>query len=89
MNRKERIKATIITKFSPVWLSLEDESSHHAGHAGASPQGETHYRLSLESAAFAGMGKVKRHQAIYAALDGEFKTGLHALGIEAFAPGER
>ena len=63
-------------------------SHRHAGHAGASAGGETHYELVIEAAAFAGMSKIQRHQAVYGVLDAEFRQGLHALAIKATAPGE-
>jgi BolA protein len=89
MNRRERIIAIITQALSPSHLELTDDSARHAGHAGASPQGETHYTLIVETSRFTGMGKVARHQEIYGLLAGEFKDGLHALSIQAFAPKER
>ena len=88
MNRAERIKYLAITKLSASCVELEDQSARHAGHAGARPEGETHYKLVVESPLFTGLSKVKRHQAVYAALGEEFGAGLHALSIEAKAPGE-
>lgn len=89
MSRTQRMTSLLQEKFNPVFLKLEDESLRHAGHREAGSGDETHYQLTLETAAFAGMSKVKRHQAIYALLGGEFDTGLHALAIHAYAPGER
>ena len=89
MNRRERILAIITRELSPSQLSLADDSAKHAGHAGAAPAGETHYTLQVEAACFSGMSKVKRHQMIYGLLAEEFNTGLHALAIEANAPGEK
>ena len=89
VNRIERIKAILTQALSPGHLELHDDSHKHAGHAGAQPGGETHYTLVIEAAAFADKSKVVRHRMIYALLDEEFKTGLHALAIEAYAPGER
>jgi len=88
MNRAERIISLLTQEFNPTHIELRDDSARHAGHAGASPGGETHYHLVIISEKFTPMPKVKRHQAIYAPLDGEFKTGLHALAIRALAPGE-
>ena len=86
--RKERIRASLTTGFSPVALEVVDESDRHAGHTGASPQGETHFKVKIVSAAFAGQSRVARHRAITAALAAEFAGGLHALSIEAKVPGE-
>jgi BolA family transcriptional regulator, general stress-responsive regulator len=76
------------TQFTPLAFSLADESSRHAGHAGAHPGGETHYRLTMVSAAFAGLGRVARQRLVYQALADEFAGGLHALSLELRAPGE-
>lgn len=89
MNRQERIKTILTEQLSPIHLEVIDDSHKHVGHAGATPGGETHYSVIVECAAFAGVGKVKRHQMIYALLGEEFNTGLHALAIDARAPGER
>jgi BolA protein len=37
---------------APTRLELVDESAQHAGHAGAAPGGNTHWRLAIDSAAF-------------------------------------
>jgi BolA protein len=89
MNRTERLTTLLQDKLQPVFLKLEDQSLRHAGHAEAGNGEQTHYELTIESPVFTGMNKVKRHQAIYALLGDEFNKGLHALAINAYAPGER
>lgn len=86
MSRKQRIIDLLSQQFVPTRLEVRDDSHKHAGHAGARPEGETHFSVAIESAQFAGMAKVARHQAIYKALAAELKNGLHALAIEANAP---
>jgi BolA family transcriptional regulator, general stress-responsive regulator len=76
-------------QFAPIELALTDESSRHAGHAGARPEGETHFRLRLVSAAFAGLNRVARQRLVHGALRAEFDAGLHALSLELKAPDER
>ena len=75
-------------QLSPVDFELFDESSRHAGHAGARPGGETHYRLRLVSAAFGGLSRVARQRLVYEALAAEFDTGLHALSLDLQTPTE-
>lgn len=82
MSRKQRIESILTEALTPGALEVIDESSQHAGHAGARPEGETHFRLRIASPAFAGLSRVAAHQKIYALLDAEFKCGLHALAIE-------
>lgn len=73
---------------APVRMELVDESAKHAGHAGAAPGGNTHWNLTIVSAAFAGKPTVVRHRMIYDALGDLMKNPIHALAIRARAPGE-
>lgn len=84
--RLDRIEGALRAAFAPVSLSIEDESSRHAGHAGARPGGETHFRISMCAAAFSGEGRVQRQRRVYQALDGEFASGLHALSLSLRSP---
>ncbi len=62
---------------------------HHegSGHHGAfDGTGETHFRVRVVSAAFAGRSRLERHRAVNALLAEELATGVHALAIEAAAP---
>lgn len=87
MTRAERIRSSLAV-FSPQTLDVIDESAKHAGHAGASPSGETHYDVRIVSQAFAGLSRVERQRRVLAALDGEFRAGLHALSLKALTPSE-
>ncbi|WP_439574203.1 BolA family protein [Phreatobacter sp.] len=74
--------------FAPVSLAVIDESENHRGHGGWREGGETHFRVKLVSEAFAGKSRIDRHRMINQALDAELKGRVHALAIEARAPGE-
>lgn len=73
---------------APERLELVDESAKHEGHAGAAPGGNTHWRLTIVSAAFSGRSTVARHRMVYAALGDLMQKPIHALAIVARAPGE-
>jgi len=88
MTRKDRIAAALTEALRPTRLDIVDESDRHAGHAGARPGGETHYRLNIVSPAFVGKSRVERHRMVNALLAAEFASGLHALAIAAAAPDE-
>ena len=88
LSRASRIETRLRAAFTPVHFVLTDESALHAGHAGASPGGETHYRLSLASAAFEGLSRVARQRLVYTELREEFETGLHALSLDLKTPAE-
>ena len=77
-----------LAALAPARLELVDESAQHAGHAGAAPGGNTHWRLTIVSAAFAGKPTVARHRMVYQALGELMQHPIHALAINARAPGE-
>lgn len=68
-------------------LAVEDDSALHAGHAGAREGG--HFTVRLTSPRFEGLSRVARHRLVYSALGPLPALGIHALAIEALAPGER
>jgi BolA protein len=84
----EAIQAKLTAAFQPIRLEIVDDSARHAGHAGASPEGESHFNVLIESQAFAGAPKVARQRMVYRALADELAGPLHALSIKALAPGE-
>jgi BolA protein len=89
-SRYDRISATLNSSFAPLRLEIEDESAKHAGHAAQKgvTGGQTHYRVVMVSEVFAGMPRLARSRAVHAALDSEFKSGLHALSLSLSTPAE-
>ena len=77
-----------LAALAPVRIELVDESAQHAGHAGATPGGNTHWKLTIVSAAFAGKPMVARHRMVYEALGELMHRPIHALAITARAQGE-
>jgi BolA protein len=77
-----------LAALEPLALELVDESSQHAGHAGSRPGGETHWRLAIVSARFAGRPTVERHRMVYQALGELMQHPIHALAISARSPEE-
>ena len=70
-------------RLAPSLLHVIDESSQHAGHAGANGTGMgTHFRVRIASPRFEGLGRVQRHRLVYDALQDFIDAGLHALAIE-------
>jgi BolA protein len=88
-NRADRITALLTDAFAPAVLDVRDDSAKHAGHAGATAGGETHYSVLMVAEAFAGQGRVARSRAVHQALAGEFASGLHALALTLRAPAEQ
>lgn len=86
MTRIERIREAMAA-LQPVTLDVIDDSHKHAGHEGAR-DGRGHFTVRIVSPVFAGKAPLARHRAIYAALGEMMQTDIHALAIEAKAPGE-
>jgi len=82
MTVRSMLEDKLRTAFAPEWLEIVDESHRHAGHAGHRPEGETHFRVAIVSAAFAGKSRVAQHQMVYAALKGRMGGLLHALALD-------
>lgn len=85
MTMRQRIEDKLTRAFSPTRLEVIDESHHHAGHGGWREGGETHFRVRIQSTAFAGMSRLARHRAVNEALAAELAERVHALSIEAEA----
>ena len=71
---------------TPSRLELTDDSARHAGHAHGGE--ESHFSLVIESAAFAGLGRMERQRLVMRILGDELAGPVHALSIRAGAPGE-
>lgn len=91
-SRADRIRLALTETFKPTVLEVQDDSHRHAGHAGAHPNGQTHYSVLLVSAAFEGVNRVARSRAVHGALRDEFgekdEGGLHALALTLRTPAE-
>lgn len=85
------IEKKLTEALAPISLRVIDESHHHAGHAHAGDKrhgNESHFRVEVVSAAFAGKSRVDRHRMVNGLLAQELAEGLHALAVTAKAPGE-
>jgi BolA protein len=71
----------------PDQLDVVDDSRHHAGHAGAA-DGRGHFSVLIVSKRFAGLATLRRHQLVYEVVGDLMATDIHALSIQALAPGE-
>ena len=88
MTVAQRIRAKLEAAFAPTRLAIFDDSHRHHGHAGARPGGESHFRIELVSARFAGQSRVERQRTVYAALAEELAGPVHALQLSALSPEE-
>ena len=84
----DTIHHQLTAAFAPSRLEVVDDSARHAGHAGATPGGESHFNVVIESAAFVGVTRVARQRMVYGALAAELAGQVHALSVKTTAPGE-
>lgn len=84
---REAIEAALREALQPIEIEVQDDSHLHVGHAGA--REGRHFSVRLTSVRFAGCTRVARHRLVYDALRSLMPAGIHALAIEAYAPGER
>ncbi len=85
---KSQIEDKLQKALQPESLRVVDESHLHAGHAGHRPGGESHFRVYVVAAAFAGKGRIERHRMVNAVLAEELAGPVHALAVHPTAPGE-
>ena len=84
--RLERIRALLVEALHPLSLDVADDSHKHAGHAGAREGG--HFHVTVRSERFTGLQRVAHHRLVYHCLSDLMQRGIHALAIDAKAPGE-
>jgi stress-induced morphogen len=73
--RSEEIEAMILEAFPEARVEIRDLAG----------DGD-HYAARVVAPEFAGMSRVRQHQAVYAALKGKMGTELHALQLETSVP---
>ena len=88
MRVQQQLRDKITRALAPVRFEIVDESSHHAGHAGARPGGESHFRMTIVSAAFTGKSRVARQRMVYDILAAELASDVHALALTTLTPDE-
>ncbi|MBT5647392.1 MAG: BolA family transcriptional regulator [Rhodospirillaceae bacterium] len=86
MSVAQNIERKLNEAFAPLSLQVIDESHLHAGHVGARPEGETHFRVEVVSAAFADCSRVDRQRMVYDTLSEELAGPVHALSVLASPP---
>lgn len=83
MSRQHRLQDTLHVAFVPSHLDIINESHNHGG-AGT----DTHFKVVLVTSVFEGVRTVARHQRVYAVVQPEMQSGLHALALHTYTPSE-
>jgi BolA protein len=82
----EQIDAALRQALAPAALEVIDDSHLHAGHAGA--REGRHFSVRIVSERFNGLSRLARHRLVYDSLNALIPRGIHALAIDARAPGD-
>jgi BolA protein len=88
MRIRAEIERRLVAGLTPERLEIVDESARHADHAGARPDGESHFRVTVVSAAFVGLGRLERQRLVNGLLADLLRERVHALALACRAPGE-
>tara|TARA_R110002110_G_scaffold107622_9_gene269236 strand:- start:4044 stop:4343 length:300 start_codon:yes stop_codon:yes gene_type:complete len=88
MSVAEVIRRKIEAALAPERVEVVDESHLHVGHAGHRPEGETHFRVTVVAAGFAGKSRVERQRLVSGALREEMGNPVHALSMKTMTPEE-
>lgn len=88
MTVADQIRDKLTRGLDPLRLKVVDDSHRHAGHAGARTEGESHFRIEVVAATFAGRSRLDRHRMVNALLAEELAGPVHALAIKALTPDE-
>ena len=88
MSVREAIESKLAAALAPERIEVVDESHLHAGHAGARPGGDSHFRVTVVARAFAGKSRIERQRLVNGVLAEEFARGLHALALTTLTPEE-
>lgn len=88
MRIRDAIQTKLTAALRPERLDIIDNSHRHEGHAGAHPEGESHFAIVVVSEAFAGLSRVQRQRLVYDALAEEMSNHIHALELKTLTPDE-
>ena len=83
-----QIEARLTAALSPTRLIVSNDSAKHSGHSGDDGSGESHFSVTIESAAFTGVGRLERQRMVNRALGDLPGQRVHAMAVRAMAPGE-
>lgn len=83
------IEQKLTAALSPTALEIVDDSHKHAGHAGANPEGESHFNVMVVAEIFEVKSRVERQRLVYQAISEEMSGRIHALALQTLSPSEQ
>lgn len=88
MRIQSAIKEKITAQLAPTSLEVIDDSASHVGHAGAHPEGESHFKVIVVSDKFDGKNRVERQRMVFEVIKDEMSNHVHALELKTLTPTE-
>jgi len=83
MSKLKTLQQSLQQELAPEYIEVLDESHMHAG-----PNLETHCKITLVSAKFIGLSRVKRHQMVYGLAAQQLAAGLHGIALHLYTQDE-
>ncbi len=77
---KQSIQNKLSEAFSPIFLTVENESHMHNVPA----HSETHFKVTIVSESFAGKRLLQRHRAVNEVVAEELAGPVHALALHTY-----
>lgn len=84
MSVRDQIADKLTEALAPSVLDIVDETRNH----NVPPDGESHFRVTIVSAAFADDRLLARHRRVNRILADELGGPVHALALHTYTPGE-
>jgi BolA protein len=81
---QDQVEQRLTEHFSPLFAEIVNESHMHS----VPPGSESHFKVTLVSHAFEGLGLVKRHQEVYRILQPLMGAPIHALALHTYTENE-
>ena len=85
---KNKLAQIVMEKLQASYISVSDDSRHHAGHQGVNHVGNTHFSVIVVSKQFEGQSALQRHRCVNQMVAPFYENGLHALTLTTKTPGE-
>ncbi len=82
MTVRDTLEEKLKKALNPTNIEVIDESHKHAGHAGARPEGETHFHVNMTSEVFTGKTRIAQQRLVYGTLKEELDGPVHALSLK-------
>ncbi|ELS33543.1 MULTISPECIES: BolA family protein [Pseudanabaena] len=86
MNVASTIKTILQEKIGATVVEIEDRSDLHKHHQGRmnAPVGSGHYDAIVVASGFTGKTMMQQHRMVYAALEDQMQTTIHALSLKTY-----